>query len=84
MKQVALADRLLITKTDLAAADTIAQLDRLLISLNPGAARHVVSNGEIAPDALFGAALFDPSRRPPNPPLDQRARLPGASAWQWA
>jgi G3E family GTPase len=63
VKQAALADRLLMTKTDLAAADTIAQLDRLLISLNPGAARHVVSNGEIAPDALFGAALFDPSRK---------------------
>jgi G3E family GTPase len=35
----------------------------LLLSLNPGAARHVVSNGEIAPDALFGAALFDPGRK---------------------
>ena len=63
VKQAALADRLLMTKTDLAAADTIAQLDRLLLSLNPGAARHVVSNGEIAPDALFGAALFDPARK---------------------
>ena len=35
----------------------------MLLSLNPGAARHVVSNGEIAPDALFGAALFDPGRK---------------------
>jgi G3E family GTPase len=33
VKQAALADRLLMTKTDLAAADTIAQLDRLLLSL---------------------------------------------------
>jgi G3E family GTPase len=63
VKQAALADRLLLTKTDLAAADTIAQLDRLLVSLNPGATRHFVSNGEISPDALFGAALFDPSRK---------------------
>jgi len=63
VKQAALADRLLMTKTDLAAADTIAQLDRLLLSLNPGAARHAVSNGEIAPDSLFGAALFDPGRK---------------------
>ena len=63
VKQVALADRLLVTKTDLAAADTIAHLDRSLISLNPGATRHRVSNGEIAPDALFGAALFDPARK---------------------
>src|SRR5580658_2804930 len=40
VKQAALADRLLLTKTDLAAADTIAHLDRSLISLNPGATRH--------------------------------------------
>src|SRR5262245_27262863 len=63
VKQAALADRLLLTKTDLAAAEAITQLDRLLLSLNPGAARHYVSNGEIAPDALFGAALFDPARK---------------------
>jgi G3E family GTPase len=63
VKQAALADRLLLTKTDLAAAETTAHLDRLLISLNPGATRHVVSNGEIAPDALFGAALFDPAHK---------------------
>ena len=63
VKQAALADRLLLTKTDLAAAETTAQLEQLLVSLNPGATRHVVSNGEIAPDALFGAALFDPGRK---------------------
>src|SRR5215831_7079153 len=63
VKQAALADRLMLTKTDLAAAETTAQLEQLLVSLNPGATRHVVSNGEIAPDALFGAALFDPGRK---------------------
>jgi G3E family GTPase len=66
VKQVALADRLLVTKTDIAAADTVARLDQSLISLNPGATRHAVSNGEIAPDALFGAALFDPARKTPD------------------
>jgi G3E family GTPase len=63
VKQAALADRLLLTKTDIAAADAIAQIDRKLKALNPGAARHTVLNGEIAPDDLFGAALFDPSRK---------------------
>jgi len=63
VKQAALADRLLLTKTDLAAADAIAQLDRQLATLNPGATRHSVLNGEIAPDDLFGAALFDPARK---------------------
>jgi G3E family GTPase len=63
VKQAALADRLLLTKTDLAAADAVAQLDQQLTALNPGATRHTVLNGEIAPDDLFGAALFDPARK---------------------
>jgi G3E family GTPase len=63
VKQAALADRLLLTKTDLAAAEAIHALKDRLAELNPGAARHTVANGEIAPDALFGAALFDPSRK---------------------
>jgi G3E family GTPase len=63
VKQAALADRLLLTKTDLAAADAIAELDRKLDALNPGATRHAVLNGEIAPGDLFGAALFDPGRK---------------------
>jgi len=63
VKQVALADRLLLTKSDLAPPATIKDLQRQLIALNPGATRHVVTNGEIVPDALFGAALFDPSRK---------------------
>ena len=63
VKQAALADRLLLTKSDLAPPGTIEDLHRQLIALNPGATRHVVTNGEIVPDALFGAALFDPSRK---------------------
>ena len=63
VKQAALADRVLLTKTDLASQQTIDDLRRQLVALNPGAAHHVVSNGEIAPEALFGAALFDPSRK---------------------
>jgi len=63
VKQAALADRVLLTKTDLALQQTIEDLRRQLVALNPGAAHHVVTNGEIAPDALFGAALFDPSRK---------------------
>jgi G3E family GTPase len=63
IKQVALADRLLLTKTDLAPPETIEDLQRRLAALNPAAVRDIVTNGEIAPDALFGAALFDPSRK---------------------
>ncbi len=63
VKQAALADRLLLTKADLAAEDEIEQLKRRLVALNPGASWHTVSHGEIAPDTLFGAALFDPARK---------------------
>jgi G3E family GTPase len=63
VKQVALADRLLLTKTDLASPETVEDLQRRLAALNPGATQHVVTNGEIVPEALFGAALFDPSRK---------------------
>ena len=63
VKQAALADRLLLTKADLAAADAIEQLRRRVVALNPGATWHTVSHGEIAPDVLFGAALFDPARK---------------------
>jgi G3E family GTPase len=63
VKQAALADRLLLTKSDLVTAETIAALDRRLRALNPGATRHTVMNGEIAPNELFGAALFDPARK---------------------
>jgi G3E family GTPase len=63
VKQAALADRLLLTKVDLAAAEAIDELKRRLVALNPGASWHTVSHGEIAPDVLFGAALFDPARK---------------------
>ena len=47
VKQAALADRLLLTKTDLASPETIEDLRRRLVALNPGAAQHLVTNGEI-------------------------------------
>src|SRR6202008_917397 len=53
IKQAALANRLLLTKTDLAPPAMIENLQRRLVALNPGAVRDVVTNGEIAPEALF-------------------------------
>ncbi len=59
VKQAALADRLLITKSDIAGADTLASLEQRLARINPGANRSRVIRGEIAPEALFGAALHE-------------------------
>ena len=44
--------------------DAIEQLDGGSSRSIP--ARRIVSHGEIAPDALFGAALFDPARKTPD------------------
>jgi len=66
VKQVAIADRLLLTKTDIAEADTADRLRTRLGRLNPGASLRVVLNGEVEPDQLFGAALFDPARKTPD------------------
>jgi G3E family GTPase len=63
VKQVAIADRLLLTKTDIAEADAVEALRKRLNRLNPGATLTTVLNGAIEPDRLFGAALFDPARK---------------------
>jgi G3E family GTPase len=53
-QQAALADRLLISKTDI-APDTAA-LDEALSALNPGAPRLHAIHGAVPPDALFASA----------------------------
>ncbi|MFN7087544.1 MAG: CobW family GTP-binding protein [Burkholderiales bacterium] len=57
VKQAAVADRLLLTKSDVAPPAAIAALRARLARLNPAARQFVVTHGEIAPDSLFGAAL---------------------------
>jgi G3E family GTPase len=66
VKQAAIADRLLLTKTDLTTDDRVAQLHTRLQRLNPGATIAPVRNGAMEPDRLFGAALFDPARKTPD------------------
>ena len=65
-RQAAVADRILITKTDLAADEDLADLERRLRALNPGAKMHRVVFGAIAPDRLFGAGLYDPTTKAPD------------------
>ncbi|HEY4472298.1 MAG TPA: GTP-binding protein [Stellaceae bacterium] len=63
VKQAAIADRLIITKADLANADAIASLSARLAALNPGAPQlHAVQGGIDASD-LFGLGLFDPQTK---------------------
>jgi len=63
VKQAAVADCLLVTKTDLAAKAALAQLKQRLAAINPGAQAHEVVRGDIAPRLLFDAALDDPAAK---------------------
>lgn len=65
-RQVAVADRLLITKTDLVGAPELESLERQLADLNPAAPRLHVRHGEADPASILGLGLFDPARRQPD------------------
>lgn len=63
VKQAAVADRLLLTKTDLADAASRAALETRLRALNPSAPIHAAVQGEIEPALLFNAGLYDPTTK---------------------
>ena len=63
VKQAAVADRILVTKTDLAEEDELAALEARLHDLNPAAALYRVVRGEIEPEQLFNAGLYDPTTK---------------------
>ncbi|HJU14888.1 MAG TPA: GTP-binding protein [Stellaceae bacterium] len=63
LKQAAVADRLLLTKTDLAAAAASDALRARLAALNPTAPILPVAHGMADPSALFGLGLYDPQKK---------------------
>ncbi|HBN50448.1 MULTISPECIES: CobW family GTP-binding protein [Thalassospira] len=63
VKQSAVADRILITKSDLANAETRERLETRLRQLNPAAPIHAVTMGDIDPAKLFNAGLYDPATK---------------------
>jgi G3E family GTPase len=63
VKQAAVADRLLLTKCDIATPEGIGSLKGRLKALNPGAPFYEVSHGDVAPAKLFGAGLYDPATK---------------------
>jgi G3E family GTPase len=70
VRQVAMADRLLLTKCDLASAEQRAAVAAGIARLNPGARRVEVAGGAVAADAVFGCGLYDPT-----------GKLPDVAAW---
>jgi len=66
VKQAAVADRLLVTKADLATPDALALLEARLAALNPAAAISRAVMGEIDPATLFDTGLWDPRTKAPD------------------
>jgi G3E family GTPase len=65
LKQAAVADRLVLTKTDIAPPGSVAALRARLAALNPGAPLLDAPQVAIAPDALLRCGLFDAARKGP-------------------
>jgi G3E family GTPase len=59
VKQVAVADKLLLTKTDLASSETVSALRKRLAALNPAADILTVTNGELDPAAIQNLGLWN-------------------------
>jgi len=60
LRQGAVADRRVITKTDLVGPEAVTALQARLVALNPCSSVAFASHGEVDVDLLFGATLFDP------------------------
>lgn len=61
VKQAAVADCLVISKSDIAVPAAISRLRTRLTRINPGAQLLDAVRGAVAPGLLFGTALVDPS-----------------------
>jgi G3E family GTPase len=70
VKQAAMADRLVVTKADLARADAVAALEARLERLNPGALRLRADHGRVDAAWLLEAGLYR-----------GRSRAPDAAGW---
>jgi G3E family GTPase len=66
VKQAAVADRIVLTKTDLADASQRDRIARRLRALNPAAPILDATKGEATPDRLLGSGLYDPDKKIPD------------------
>lgn len=63
VKQIAVADRVLLTKTDIAEPKALASLKARLAAINPGAPLFEVRHGEIEPARILEAGLYNPDTK---------------------
>lgn len=60
VKQVAVADRIVLTKTDLSDGSAADAVEARIIAINPAAPVLRVVNGAVEPSVLFDAGLYNP------------------------
>jgi G3E family GTPase len=65
VKQVAVADKLLLTKTDLTAPEAVAALRERLVALNPAADIVTVTHGELDPAHIQNLGLWNAETKSP-------------------
>ncbi|BAL25454.1 GTP-binding protein [Azoarcus sp. KH32C] len=70
MRQVAMADRLLISKSDLCDRTSRDALDETLATLNPAAPRIAIRHGRVEPGVVFGGGVYTSD-----------GKLPDVAAW---
>ena len=75
VKQAAVADRLLLTKSDIADTPRLAGLKSRLHQLNPGAPFHAITSGEIEPNESSMPGSTTPRPRPPTSRVAARRSL---------
>ncbi|MBK8161001.1 MAG: GTP-binding protein [Rhodospirillaceae bacterium] len=63
VKQAAVADRLLLTKSDLVDKEAIEALKQQLRAINPAAPIIMTTNGAVSPPAILDAGLYNPKTK---------------------
>ncbi len=63
VKQAAVADRLLLTKTDLVDKNSLSKLQKRLRVINPAAPQVIAQNGAVDAALLFDAGLYNPETK---------------------
>lgn len=78
-KQAAVADVLLLTKSDMVDEAEITPLAARLKSLNPGASQYRIVNGNLSPTSFIDVGLFDRSGKQAQPQRWLRAASPSTT-----
>ncbi|MBO6561253.1 MAG: GTP-binding protein [Nisaea sp.] len=63
VKQAAVADRIVLTKTDVTDAEQVAKVEARLAELNPAAPVIKAVQGDVSPSVLFNAGLYNPKTK---------------------